>query len=288
MNTKLAAVGMLTVLCLGCSTYSLVETNIRSKLPADILNYQKGIITHPTETDIQSAIEIGISSKDDDRLKYAYLHKETLSSFEHSTIYVQVKTPLFLISNSARNSARDYVSLNNDFNTFCSKLDLAAIEVNRQYPTKSMQNIAYKQSFILLYNGLKVEQVKTIPTFEGRNPFITDSDPVTHALNAAYANIPKARISKEQISSIKASYKAAGATETEINTYLNYVKNLYSVDGKATTSQPSVIGTSNIYTVENLNKSGKYEIVFRTPARSSVFDSGDEEVRFPISFKHYK
>ena len=78
--------------------------------------------------------------------------------------------------------------------------------------------------------------------------------------------------------------------EDQIKTYmdaLNYVAESSSNTNK-TNSSVSLLDSANIYNVSDLNKSGTYEIVFRTPPSNSLFASGDEEIKFPISFSGYK
>ena len=132
---------LVVAICLSlsaCSTYSLVEQNTKSKLPSYVLKHSEGIIEHPTKQDVDNAIKLGESSKDDNRLEYAYIHKETLSSFEHSSIFAYISTPLYLIAEHSKKQSRNYEILDREYINYCKKLNVVAITVNRQYFAKSL------------------------------------------------------------------------------------------------------------------------------------------------------
>jgi hypothetical protein len=43
-----------------------------------------------------------------------------------------------------------------------------------------------------------------------------------------------------------------------------------------------------IYAASDLTKPGVYEVVFRTPPSNQLFHSGDNEIRFPVSFAQFR
>ena len=43
-----------------------------------------------------------------------------------------------------------------------------------------------------------------------------------------------------------------------------------------------------VFSVGELLKPGRYELVFRTPPAASLYASGDKEIRFPISFSSFR
>lgn len=64
------------LLAAGCAGgYSIREHAIRSKIPQEFRNYANGIITNPTDPDVQQAIALGKASKDNNALSLVYLQK---------------------------------------------------------------------------------------------------------------------------------------------------------------------------------------------------------------------
>ena len=186
------------LLAAGCAGgYSIREHAIRSKIPQEFRNYTNGIIANPTDADVRQAIALGKASKDSNTLSLAYLRKAPKNLFKSNdilyyslhipygkyealargmdpnNILIRVATPLYLIANHAREQARDYRKVDDNFVQYARKLDAVRIAIYAG-------NIISLQQFILLRDGVRVDPLLEIQAWAGKNPF---TDKLGNAIN---------------------------------------------------------------------------------------------------------
>lgn len=288
---------ILSLLLIGCAgSYSIREGIIRSKIPESYKSYSSGIIKNPIDTNVQAAIEFGKSSKEGDELEYAYLIKSSQSALSTNQIYIKVYTPLYLIANHAREQIRDYREVDSSFIMFACNLNAVQIALTQQFTSTVTYNAyAFKRQVILLRNGVRVEPLKEIPAWQGSNPFQKQLDKNTQATIAqttqSYTRGLVANMTKEQKIALIHSYQTMGFSSNQIIAYTGLtqeeigelVPNLSSKNGTIALSE-----YDSIYSIDELNKPGNYEIIFRTPRTSNLVSSGDDEVRINVTFNNFK
>jgi hypothetical protein len=286
---------LVSIMC-GCQTeYSLVENSIRNKIPDAYKQNTDGIVSNPTASDIEQAVQLGKSSKDNDVLAYAYLTKAPRGFFSTDEVYVKVQTPLFLVADHAREQAREYRSVDPEFVEYAKNLKAVRISVTQQYlNTNTFYAYAFDRQMILLRDGVRVEALQSIPSWDGKNPF---ADKMSKQMDAVLANVGNianqytkgylATMSDEQKQQLVQSYKAMGYSDQKI-------QELTGISTGEGANEPGSVGTvqlteyDGVFPLEEVCKPGNYEIIFRTRKINRLVLNGDKEIRFPISFDKFK
>lgn len=289
------------MLAAGCAGgYSIREHAIRSKIPQEFRNYTDGIIANPTDADVRQAIALGKTSKDNDALQYAYLTKAPRSLFNQDSIYIQVATPLQLIANHAREQARDYRKVNDNFVQYARKLSAVRISISQQFiSTITWDAYGFQRQIILLRDGVRVEPLLEIPGWAGKNPF---ADKPSKEMQATFASIDQTmkqiskgwttNMTKEQKEQVLRSYRAMGLSEEQMAAYTGFsrdeIQEILDTQSNAVDGKISLSEFDAVFPIDELTKPGNYELVFRTPQIASLYARGDKEVRFPISFASFR
>lgn len=281
----------------GCqSQYSLREQQIISDIPQEQRQYNKGIILNPNKADIKKAISFGENSKDNNSLMYAYIKKGPSNFWDNSDVYVKINTPLYLISSHAKEQAREYRATDAKYINYCKELNAVKISLTQQF-NNNFTAYPIKREIILLRNGKRVNTISSIKSYKGKNPFMSDyekkiSKATSDAMNKFYSQVPASNftMTKEQLKSLESSYRSMGYTNEQIKTYMSAINHGINTSSKPNISNTKITlsETDNVYKTSDLNKLGRYEIVFRTSATNNAFASGDKEIRFPISFSNFK
>jgi len=269
---------------------------IRSDIPPIYRSHTTGIISNPSDEDIKAAINFGQSSKDGAALEYAYLMKGARNAFANDAIYVKVYTPLFLIANHSREQTREYRPIDTTYVSFLRSLEAVQISLTQQFTNYATYNsFAFNRQTILLRNGIRVEPLKSISSWEGANPF---ARPLNKNVQASIAQSTQsytrglvANMTKEQRIALIRGYQTMGFSSDQIIAYTGMtlaeinelVPNLPTNMGKVALTEFDAI-----YSIEELNKPGRYEVIFRTPATSNLLSTGDDEIRLPISFINFR
>jgi len=280
----------------GCnSQYSVRESQILEGIPLEQRLHDDGIISSPSKQDIEQAIKFGESSKDSDALMYAYLVKGPSDTWTKSVIYVKVSTPLSLIASHSREQAREYKDVDSMLIQYLANLDVVKLSISQQYNNNF---IAYpvKREMILLRDGRRVDTNPSIKSYDGKNPFNSESEKLiantaSDSLAAMYSQLPASglKMTQEQLEGLESTYRSMGYSEDQIKTYRDAIAYATGTTTNHTNPQSLVISeTDNIYTISEISLPGKYEIVFRTPPSNNMFAKGDQEIRFPISFRNFK
>lgn len=272
------------------TSWSWVEKKILKNIPSTYLLHRTGIVAPPSDDDIKNAIQFGASDKDNRAVEYAYLIKGPSDFWGGTDVYVNVKTPLFLIADHSRRKAREFRDVDAEYITYCKTLGVAQISAVQQTHTRSWNAIGFKMQLILLRDGKRVEPVRTLHAYKGLNPYGPRPSP---QLEATTENAMKdaqqrmANMSPQLREQVIAGYRAGGMSEEQIK----------ALFGAASSPEPSNVSSSEIpvfesdgiYAISELKKPGKYEIVFRTLPSSNVFSTrSDKEVRFVASFGKFK
>jgi hypothetical protein len=285
----------------GCAgNYSIREQNILSDVPSEYRNYNGGIIVDPNDNEVKSAISLGVSSKDSDVLLYSYLIKLPRELFDDDTIYFKVVTPLFLISDHAREQARDFRQIDQKYVERARKLNAVKLSLTQQYTSNvTLRQFVFQRQIILLRNGIRVEPLKEITPINGQNPFndklgknAQATIAKTTQMATQYSRGFATTMNKEQKAQLIRTYKSMGLTEEQMVAYTGFSSDeIKSFSVGASEAQEGKIALTEfdaIYSVEGLNTPGNYEVVFRTPPTTSLFNPGDKEVRLPVTFDKFK
>lgn len=249
---KLWTVGLTILSALGCAdSYSIREQFIIGQIPAEQKNYKGGIVCDPTDEDIKTAIALGIASKDTDTLEYAYNTKLPRGFFDEDYIYLKVETPLYRISNHAREQAREYRQVDQKFIEFVRKRCSARISLTQEYVSTAVpfRQYAFQRQIMLLRDGIRVEPLKEVFVYAGQNPF-------SDTLSIARHDIAKSLQALAQIGLENEESRALSPVRDEILGEKKIEKQVRSF---------AVPNFNAIFSVEELRKPGNYEVLFRTP-----------------------
>jgi len=261
--------------------YSLKEQQIISEIPQEQMQYNKGIISHPNKNDIKNAISFGEKSKDNKSLMYAYIKKGPTDFWNNSDVYVHTITPLYLIAAHAREQAREYKKIDADYINYCKSIDAVKLSLTQQF-INNFRTFPIKREIILLHNGERIKTLPSIRTHKGSNPFGSHNKVIAQ-LNSQLPS-SKLTMSKKQLKSLEATYKSMGYTNEQINTYMGVIRH----SSNNSSDNILLLESDNIYRISDLNKLGKYEIIFRTQSTNNLLFTGDKEIRFPINFSKFK
>jgi hypothetical protein len=279
--------------------WSMVERGIRKKIPKYFMEHEGGPTNKPAQEDISNALKLAdISKEDRDILDYAFMYKwEKNGLFKHQFVYLTVKTPLFLIAQHARERSREYKEPDPDFIFYSKNIELAKLEIQFQEPA-SQGRFPYYPPIILLRDGVRVEPMTTLQSLDGKDPFKLPLNTVssnilanTTQIAAQYSQGFWASMNEEQKKQAIVSWRAMGLGDDQILAYSGITEEeLQKLEGREKNEDGSLatvtlMETSNIYKIEELNKPGTYEIVFRTP---SMVKGEGKEIKLPISFDGFR
>jgi len=296
-NSLFFLIILLTIVSCSHSGWSLREQSYIKNIPVKYQNHFNGILKEPSTEDIDLAIKFGRNDKNGSALEYAYI---TRANFGGMTVYCKIFTPLRLVAEHSRKCDREYINIDENTIEYLKNLNAVKIQVSPQYTsTNTWNTYAYNQDFILLCDGIRVPTVKQISALNRSNPFesiiftevndiqkkaMQDVMQYTQMYTSAYTRVQKITYCKQ--------LKMMGYSDSEIVNFTGFPQDSVRVYiGDAKSNKTDVIyftEKDNVYSVDELNKPGNYEIVFRTPATNNLLSSGDEEKRFPISFKKFK
>ncbi|MBI4257911.1 MAG: hypothetical protein HY619_03055 [Thaumarchaeota archaeon] len=185
--------------------------------------------------------------------------------------YVYVKTPLFLISEYAFECSRRYKKIDNEFLQYCKALNAVKLDFSEQIVTRQYYAFALPHNLILLRDGERVEPLKTIPSYQGRNPFLKLDEALRAKINA---------IASQSLQAYPLEYRQA------IEGLLR-ISNTTNDDVSPTIA---ITEFDNVYSISQLQKPGTYDIVIRTFKTYNIIGSmwDDREVRYRIDFKKFR
>jgi hypothetical protein len=252
------------------SEYSLKEQGIRSDIPAEIRDYAGGPMIDPDDASVVSVIDFATKSKESRTFEYAYLYKQD-QGWSRGSIYVHVQTPLQLIGEHARQQAREYRAVDQEFVDFARGVKVARLAVTEEGSTSNLRVIGVTRSFILLRDGQRVEPVGETPLWHGRSVFSATATQPRPSIAAAH-------LTEQRLNDIEANYRRAGMSDERISQMMAMLK------GQGAVAR----NTGDIFPIEELGKPGKYEIVFRHPPSNSMLSKGDDEVRVPVSLAGFR
>lgn len=256
------------------TSWSVTEKKIIENVPAAYLQHKTGIVISPSDDDVKEATQFGISDKDNRAVEYAYLIKNS-SGFWGADVYLRVKTPLFLIADHTRRKAREFRDIDAEYITYCKALDVAQIS--------AVQQTYFETPLILLRDGKRVEPVRMVRAYKGRNPY---GLPLSPQMEAVIGNAMKnaqqhmANMSPQLREQVMAGYRAGGMSEEQIRSLFGAAPS--SGPSSASPSEIPILESDGIYAISELRKPGKYEIVFRASP------SSNKEIRFAVSFDKFK
>ena len=296
---KLLFLLLISIIIVSCSYsgWSLREQGYIKKIPANYQTHINGIIKNPSQQTINKAISFGKNNKDENALQYAYLTK---TSFGKMIVYSHIYTPLRLIAEHSKNCAREYIEIDSSMVDYLSKMNAVKIDVIPQYTsTYSWNTYAYEEEIFLLRDGIRVPTITQINAFNKNNPFDLITVPEIGEIqkkamqNAMqYTQLYTAGYTREQKIAYCKQLKMMGYTQNDIVNYSGFPAD--SVKVYIGTVESNKVDTiyftekDNIYSIDELNKPGFYEIIFRTPQSNNLLSSGDLEKRIPISFDRFK
>jgi len=292
---------VLSVFISGCvGGYSIREQAIRTNIPDELRAYTNGPVAEPSDMQIQQAIALGAASRDKDTLDYAYMTKAPRGMFTKDQIYVKVSTPLYLIARHAREQAREYRKVDDDFVGFVRSLHAVRISMIQQYiNTATWDTLAFQRQVMLLRDGLRVEPLVDIQAWGGRNPF---ADKPSKEMQAALSGVASAAaqysrglaatMTRDQKERVLRSYQAMGLSEDQMATYTGFshaeIREILASQIQQAGGKVALSEFDAVFPIEEVIKPGRYEIVFRTPQIASLYAHGDKEIRFPISFSNFR
>lgn len=283
--------GLLLVVS-GCG-YSLVEHSIRADIPATFRDHTSGIALTPSDADVQEAVALGRQSKDGKALMYAYLAKAN----RPDPTYIYVATPLYLIAAHARLQARDYRELDSEFVACIRVLNAVRLSMIEQYTYGAHfgEVQAFDRQVTLLRDGTRVVSLKEIKTCRGRNPFlstesVSSSEVAALVVESAakYTRPYFATMTEEQKALTIRNYKAAGFSEAQIASMTGQAPPAGDLGASGAPQMVTLSEVDAVFSAEELNRPGNYEVIFRTPPSTGLFHKGDEEIRMPISFAGFR
>jgi hypothetical protein len=296
-NIFLLLIILITVLSCSYSGWSLREQGYINKIPENYQNYFGGIIKEPSQENINNAVIFGMQEKDSDALKYAYLTK---AAFGNMIVYCKIYTPLRLIAEHGKNCAREYINTNDSTIEYLTKMNAVKIDVMPQYTsTYSWNTYAYEEDFFLLRNGIRVPTLKQLDAMDRNNPFDLIITPEINEIQKKamqdamqYTQIYTSAFTNEQKINYCKQLKMMGYSNNDIASYTGFPADSVKVYiGEVKSKKVDIIyftEKDNVYSIDELNKPGYYEIVFRTPVSSNLLSSGDKEKRISISFEKFK
>lgn len=280
------------LLIFGCAGPSLREQSIMSGLPDKYRNHNSGFILSPSKSDIAQAVALGKNSANDDSVTYAYIIKGPYDLMSNSDVYVRIATPLYLISEHAREQSREYKDIDTDLVDYCMSLDAVKISLTQQYVSNKFTAYPLQRQIIILRDSKRIDPINSIKSFKGLNPFMMQQNKDIQNIMASYQRMVPSQsvtMTQEQLADLEKTYRSMRYSEAQINTYMNAVRagtNLVKSSGQNT--EIPLLESDSVYKASELKKPGKYEIIFRTPATNNLIVSGDKEIRFPISFDKFK
>lgn len=303
---KIAALLCLAFLATQTSaaSWSLVERGYIKKIPAAYTKHTAGIIAVPTDDDVKRALEFGAASKEKrEPLEYAYIVKSQESAFNNDSIYVTVTTPLALIATHARDQAKEYRMVDEEFVKYARALGAVSVSISQQFMTANFRAVAFNWEIILLRDGGRVETLNSLAPWKGGNPFVT-SKPLVAQYNATLAAIQQT--AAQQLRTTAASmddngkrlmvHQLAGTgwSDSQICSALGWsAADLARIKGEIveSTAGASLITLSDrdaIFSIQELKKTGRYELVFRRLQTGMLGNVKEKEVRVPISFEKFR
>ena len=217
-----------------------------------------------------------------------------------NNILIRVATPLYLVANHAREQARDYKKVDDNFVQYARKLGAVRISISQQFiSTITWDAYGFQRQIILLRDGVRVEPLLEIPGWAGKNPF---ADKPSKEMQATFASIDQtmkqiskgwtANMTKEQKEQVLRSYRAMGLSEEQMAAYTGFsrdeIQEILDTQSNAVDGKISLSEFDAVFPIDELTKPGNYELVFRTPQIASLYARGDKEVRFPISFASFR
>lgn len=261
MKTPEQILGLVISLTLlaGCATSpSLLERTYLAKIPPSYANHQAGIVSSPSDDDVQQAVAFGIAAKQESEpLEYAYLIKLSKSAVSTDVIYLRVETPLYLISRHVSDQARNYRALDQAFISYARTLGAVHLAATQQYMSSATwQAYAFSRQLILLRDGVRIEPLQELAAWAGANPFATQQQPSMASVMAL-------------IDQTAQRYGAPAANSSAGG-------NLQLAESDA------------VYAADELRKSGTYEIIFREPKVGLIGGVTTAEVRFQVSFANFR
>ena len=148
-------------------------------------------------------------------------------------------------------------------------------------------------------NGKRVPTLKELPALNKDNPFNVLVENETTELQKQIMNdamqqtqMFTATFNREQKISYCKQLKLMGFSTADIASYSGLPADSVKVYTGNTVSnkEDKIFFTvnDNIYSIDELNKPGVYQIVYRTPQSNYLFNKGDQEIKIPISFAKYK
>ncbi|MBU1864440.1 MAG: hypothetical protein KKH94_12335 [Candidatus Omnitrophica bacterium] len=177
MRHYLLLMFLLLTMLNGCA-YSLREQAIRSKIPARIKGYQGGLQYLLQEDDIAQAVEFGKNNKNNpDVIRYAFLIKKEKSHLFSQSFYINIFSNFHLLSLYAAQSSKLYEQPDEEYIKFLANLDTFQIKCyEHTIDLNTMVQHSREAPFIILKDGVKIQNAAISPSYKGQNPYIYLTD----------------------------------------------------------------------------------------------------------------
>jgi len=260
----------------GCaSSYSVVEKNTGAKIPAFYAGYSDGIVAEPTDAEVAQAVQFGNAAKDNpDVVKDAYLSKAKTSAVALEAFYIVVRTPLYLISRHAMEQARKGRAPDPKFIAFARRFEFVKLAVSQRYiSSATWRAYAIVRELSLLRDGVRIKPATSIPAWNGVDPFFDPADPLVSWQSNSWL---KHGVENMEMQSLRQDQGVAA-----------HMNGVYGQTTWLSTSVALRPGDA-VFSVEELRKPGRYEIVFRKPHVGALGARSNPEMRIPISLDKFR
>jgi hypothetical protein len=158
-----------------------------------------------------------------------------------------------------------------------------------------------KRQLILLRDGERVETLTEIPSWHGGNPFPREGQG-SKQLQAKVASAQKnvlvsmrpffASNSDSMKRTLLLSYRMTGIDDQTLTAGLGIsseeFQRLIGDESNSGNTNYSLSESDSVYSMQELNMPGKYELVFREPQVGMLGGVSEKEIRFPISLNRYR
>jgi hypothetical protein len=258
----------------GCAhVETRVEQDNLPKIPALFANHSGGIVLEPTEAEVADALELGRREQEHPGLvRKVYLWKTDANDLSSESLYIIVRTPLYLIARHSLEQTRAGRAPNPKFITFARHFGFVRLSVSQQsIDLAAYKKYALEMELSLFRDGAPVTPVSSIPAWNGVDPFSDPDDPLASWEATSWL---KHGVEDMELKSLAQSEES--------------VKRTPSVPGQKNPGAARVMLQPDdaVFPIAELLKDGRYEIVLRfRPGKATA--GSNPEIRIPISFAKF-
>ena len=274
MKLAILLAALITMLAGCASSHSVVEESPLPKIPAFYASHSDGIVTRPTDAEVAQAVQFGSAGKDNPSVvKDTYLSKAETSALASEAFYIVVRTPLYLIARHALERAKAGRTPDPNYIAFARRLGFVKLAVSERFISlPTWDALAIARDLSLLRDGVRVKAASSIPAWNGVDPFFDPDDPLASWQSTSWL---KHGVEDMELQSLRQSQESAAQTS-----------GAHGRSGQRAASIALAPGAT-IFSIEDLRKPGRYEIVLRQPHSGAPGAGSNSEIRFPISFSRF-